>query len=362
MAVCALVVATLGVGLVAEVWVSQSSAGPSIASDGQVAGDLAGATAANPTIPDTAPLAPVTAVETRYLQRRDEMAEAGQARTAEHVRKFNEAKQRALAREAARKAKQLAKKLAKERATAPFELTLGSFNVLGSQHTAPGGDRRNFPPASVRSVAAVNLMGKHGVDIVGTQELQNDQLAALQSRTGFSAYPGLQWGSKETDNSILYDDDRFTFVSGSQFTIPFMGRPRPQPILRLKEATTGREFYVVNTHPSAGDGRYLTERRQGQATLVGVVNELKESGLPVFVTGDMNDRQEFYCRVVPVAGLIASNGGSYSGGCRPPSGSIAVDWVVGAGDLSWSGYWRDTSPVTTRMSDHFFISATAHVG
>ena len=59
-----------------------------------------------------------------------------------------------------------------------------------------------------------------------------------------------------------------------------MGRPRPQPILRLKESTTGREFYVVNTHPSAGDGRYLTERRQGQAALVGVVNDLKAVRTP----------------------------------------------------------------------------------
>ena len=30
-------------------------------------------------------------------------------------------------------------KLAEERATAPFEFTLGSFNVLGSQHTGTRG-------------------------------------------------------------------------------------------------------------------------------------------------------------------------------------------------------------------------------
>ena len=262
-------------------------------------------------------------------------------------------------KEQARKAARLAR-IAQQ--SAPFELTVGSFNVLGSQHTAPGGDRRGFPVASVRSAAAAGLMAKHGVDILGTQELQNDQLAALQSRTGMAAYPGLAWGTVETDNSILYDASRFSFVSGSKFTITFMGRPRPQPILRLKEQATGREFYVVNTHPSAGGGRYLTERRQGQATLVGIVNQLKASGLPVFVTGDMNDRQEFYCRVVPPAGLRASNGGSYASGCQPPPGSIPVDWVAGAGDITWSGYWRDTSPITSRTSDHFFISATAHVG
>ncbi len=248
----------------------------------------------------------------------------------------------------------------KAASNAPFTLTIGSFNVLGSQHTAPGGDRDNFPPASTRSVGAANRMADHGVDILGTQELQDDQLRTLQARTGMAAYPGFEWGVAETDNSILYDAGRFEFVSGERFIIPFMGRPRPQPILRLRERATGREFYVVNTHPSAHDGRYLVERRQGQATLVSIVNNLKASGLPVLVTGDMNDREIFYCNVVPKAGLSASNGGSYSAGCRPPPGPVAVDWVVGSG-VSWSGYRRDTTPVTTRISDHFFISAVASI-
>jgi Endonuclease/Exonuclease/phosphatase family len=243
----------------------------------------------------------------------------------------------------------------------PFEVTVGTFNVLGSQHTAPGGDRTGFPPASVRSPAAAALMVKHGVDIVGTQELQTDQLNAITSRTGFAAYPGMAWGAAETDNSILYDDSRFEFVSGSKFIIPFMGRPRPQPILRLRDRATGREFYVVNTHPSAHDGRYLVERRQGEAALVGVVNQLKATGLPVLVTGDMNDREEFYCHVAPPAGLVSASGGNYASGCVPPPSPIAVDWVLGSG-VTWSGYWRDTTPVTNRVSDHFFVSGTAHIG
>lgn len=243
----------------------------------------------------------------------------------------------------------------------PFTVKVGSFNVLGSQHTAPGGDRRSFPPASVRTPAAAELAARHGVDILGTQELQADQLRGLQGSTGMSAYPGFGWGEAETDNSILYDPAVFEFVDGSQFTITFMGRPRPQPILRLRHRATGQEIYVVNTHPSAGDGVYAAQRRAGQATLVNVVNDLKSTGLPVLVTGDMNDRQAFYCNVVPQAGLSASNGGSYSGGCQPPPEPVAVDWVVGS-DVTWSAYWRDTTPVTQKTSDHFFISATAHVG
>lgn len=240
----------------------------------------------------------------------------------------------------------------------PFEVTVGSFNVLGSQHTGPGGTMKRYPPASVRSAGAAGLVAAHGVDVVGTQELQGDQLAAITSRTGLTAWPGTAWGAEETDNSILYDGGRFDFVSGDSITIPFMGRPRPQPVLRLRDTASGREFYVVNAHLSAGGGRYLTERRQGQAALVALVGDLRASGLPVLLTGDMNDREEFYCNVVAPAGLLAPNGGG--AGCAPPPGPIPVDWVVGAG-VSWSGYWRDTSAVTRRISNHFFISATASV-
>ena len=50
--------------------------------------------------------------------------------------------------------------------------------------------------------------------------------------TGYAAYPGYAFGSRETDNSILYDDSKFEFVSGSYFTIHFMHANRPQTILR----------------------------------------------------------------------------------------------------------------------------------
>lgn len=240
----------------------------------------------------------------------------------------------------------------------PYELTIATFNVLGSQHTAPGGDRRKYPPASIRNAGAAGLIAAHGADIVGTQELQADQLAALTSRTGLTAWPGTAWGSEETDNSILYDDSRFDYVEGTSFTVTFMGRPRPQPILKLKDTATGREFYVVNTHLSAGGGSYAGERYAGMSTLVGVMNDLKATGLPVLLTGDMNDREIFYCRVVDPADLSASNGGG--AGCAPPGGQIPVDWVVGSG-ITWSGYWRDTSSTARRISDHIFVSATAHV-
>ncbi len=295
------------------------------------------------------------------LSRAEEIARAEAAA----AKAREEARQERLRKQAEARAEERARKreAAEERraASAPFTVRIGSFNVLGSQHTAPGGDRTRYPPASTRTAGAAGVVADHGVDILGTQELQADQLRDLQNRTGMAAWPGTAWGENETDNSILYDPGVFEVVSGRSFTITFMGSSHPQPIVRFRHLATGREFYVVNTHPSAGGGSYATERRNGQAALVGVVNDLESEGLPVMVTGDMNDREAFYCNVVPPTGMVAPNGGSYSGGCQPPPSPLPVDWVAGTG-VTWSSYWRDTSPVTRKISDHFFISALAHVG
>jgi hypothetical protein len=297
-----------------------------------------------PTAIETPAIEPLPAATVRKLERKVE------ARKAELADRVQEAER--LARDVRRR---------RLRRTAPFDVRIGTFNVLGSQHTAPGGERRNYPPASVRSPAQAAFINEHGLEIVGMQELQEDQLNSITSRTGLTAYPGYAWGPKETDNSILYDADRFEMVSGDTFTIPFMGRPRPQPILRLRVRATGREFYVVNTHPSAGHyGKYASERFHGQDVLVGILNGLKATGLPILVTGDMNDRAAFYDRVVCRGGLVSASGGS---GCasRPPQ-MWAVDWVVGSPAVSFTDYVSDSGPGDRKLTDHYVIHTTAHVG
>lgn len=240
----------------------------------------------------------------------------------------------------------------------PITLRVGTFNVLGSQHTAPGGERRAYPPASVRTPAAAGYIRNYGVQVLGLQELKPDQLDGLQRLTGMAAYPGYAFGSRDTDNNILYDPDVFEFVSGSSFRITFMNAVRPQTILRLRHRATGREMYFVNMHASAGDGKYAASRKAGHLTAAGVINDLKQEGLPVFLTGDMNGREEFFCRVPPMTGLVASIGGDVSGGCHPAP-RLAVDWVLGTG-VTWSDYDEDRSTLG-RVSDHHFVSATATI-
>lgn len=248
-----------------------------------------------------------------------------------------------------------------EAATRPVSFKIASFNVLGSQHTAPGGERRSFPSASWRTPQAAGLIAKHGADVVGTQELQADQLAGLQNQTGFAAYPGYALGNKRTDNSILYNPAKFEFVEGSTFWITFMGGQHPQTVLKLRERSTGREMWFINMHTSAGhDKKNTASRIAGHNTGIDVANQLQASGLPVFVTGDMNDRAEFFCRFLPRTGMVAAVGGSTAGGCHPP-GHMAVDWITGSNDVAFSNYWEDGTPQARKISDHYFVSALATV-
>ena len=137
-----------------------------------------------------------------------------------------------------------------------------------------------------------------------------------------------------------------------------MSRNRPQTVVRLRHKESRREFYVINMHPSAGHGgKYASSRNAAFGTLVSYVNQLKSQRVPIFVTGDMNDRGNFYCRVIPPTGLVAAQGGG--GTCGTAPRMRPVDWITGYGNVSFTNYVDDFSSESKRVSDHPFVSATA---
>ncbi|WP_154402829.1 endonuclease/exonuclease/phosphatase family protein [Nocardioides speluncae] len=270
-------------------------------------------------------------------------------------RTFPRDKQRDLRLKAQAEARKAAKKKArlKKLRGKSFSFQIASFNVLGSHHTV-GSNR--WASGVTRAGWTADVMNGYGTDVIGTQELQADQLAVLQSRTGWAAYPGLELGEDEVDNSILWDDKRFELVSTDTVDIPFYGRPRPQPIVRLRNRVTKGEFYVTNWHPPSGrDGKTTAEREAGWAIQVDTVSRLTETGLPVFVTGDMNDRGGYYCAVTPQ--LVSSYPPIPCKSDRTPP----VDWIMGAGGVAFSKYADDRGDLVRRTSDHFYISVTASI-
>ena len=243
----------------------------------------------------------------------------------------------------------------------PLTFRLGTFNILGSQHTAPGGTKGGkWPSGAARLPGTIELIKAHNVSVAGLQEVQPEQLDAIVAGTGYAVYPGSDTGWLDRVNSIIYDPGVWEFVAGETFQMSNGTGYRAQPVLRLRHRETDREVFFVNTHPPSGDGALRAKRIASHNQLVSVVNRLKQSGLPVLMTGDMNDREEFFCRVLPPTGMVASAGGSTAGGCSPPA-LMPVDWVVGTSEVQFSDHLRDETPVQRRLSDHFFVSATATI-
>ncbi len=249
------------------------------------------------------------------------------------------------------------------RLPAPAEFVISSFNVLGSSHTA---GKARMASGVTRVRTAASLLNIHGVDVVGFQELQPDQYRAFLGTAGgaFDVYPGLAAGPLGVDNSIAWRTSEWTLRESHTVPIPYFGgNLRPMPYVLLEHNATGRKIWVANFHnPASNSKRGNNDRHRAAAAAreVALANQLfNDTGYPVFVTGDMNDREAYFCRMTGGAPMVAANGGSNDGGCNPPPYPMPVDWIFGHEMVTFSGYVRDEGPLVRRTSDHPMIRATA---
>lgn len=246
----------------------------------------------------------------------------------------------------------------------PYDFTLTSFNVLGSQHTAPGGSAQEFAPGRIRAEWTVGLVGAYGSSIVGMQELQADQLDAIDRATAgtFEFWPGTALGGKGIPQSLMWKSSVWTATYTDSITIPFMDTTRPQPIVRLQHVGTGREIYVMNVHNSPKDAQGREdERDKATAIEIAAIKQLRrQDGIPVFVMGDFNEHAEVFCKITGQTDLEAAQGGSNDGTCRPPS-AMRVDWIFGSSDVDFSGFRMDTSAQVRRITDHAVLTSSVSV-
>ena len=244
----------------------------------------------------------------------------------------------------------------------PTTFTLSSFNVLGSTHTGSGS---RYASGVERMGLAVKLLDKHGVDVVGFQEFQLDQFAEFYRLAGdrYGVYPG-GLDRRTVQNSIAWSLASWGFVEGHTIPIPYFdGEEWQMPVVLLQNLVTGQLAYFANFHNPATNRRHPRNQRwRTEATTreVAMANSLHyETGLPVFITGDMNERKEYFCRMAGEAPMTAANGGTVSAGlCTPPPKPRPVNWIFGsAGRTAFSNYVRDDSPLVNKITDHYVIRA-----
>jgi hypothetical protein len=241
----------------------------------------------------------------------------------------------------------------------PVEFVVSSFNVLGSSHTTKSS---RFAPGAVRARYVGQLLLSHKVEIVGFQEMQNNQRAVIENMVGdrYAMFPGASMSERESVNSIAWDVTRWEAVDSRVVDIPYFGGSiRKMPIVRLQNRSNDAQVWVGNFHNPA-DAQGPAEQWRDRATQIEIdlANDLIEAdGIPVLFTGDFNEREEVFCAIVGSTPLEAANGGTHDGACRPPS-PLRVDWVFGS-DVTWLSYLADEGPLVRRTTDHPMIVAHA---
>ena len=244
---------------------------------------------------------------------------------------------------------------------------VGTFNVLGSSHTAKiGGNKRGYASGPTRMGMAWSLINQADLDVIGFQELEDPQYDRFRSLARLAA--GTSTRGRTLDrgsirDSIAWRTDVWELVEANSISIPYFdGDPIRRPVVKLENRESGREVWFFNTHNPAttpNHGNNAHWRGVAVGIEVNLANELAEDGTPVVFTGDYNDRAEVFCPIVGGTRLEAANGGGYSGGCDTPD-RMDVDWIFGSG-MEFSGFVSASQGIVGRVSDHPFVYTQAYI-
>jgi endonuclease/exonuclease/phosphatase family metal-dependent hydrolase len=243
-------------------------------------------------------------------------------------------------------------------AAEPFTFQIGTLNILGSNHTQGKG---GYGPGTGRAAMLAGAIQNRGVDIVGLQEVQDDQLAVLRSKLGgYTIWPGQGLGNNGVRLQIAFRSDLFELVSTGSITTVFDHLRRPIPYVLLRDRASQSEFYVVDVHNSPQGQE--ADRDSATEVEIGLLKSLQSAGKPVFVMGDTNEHSEFVCKVSAATGMVGSNDASASGGgCSNGYGPLKIDKILGSGGVDFSSHVVDYGAPIRTATDHAFVHATVTV-
>jgi hypothetical protein len=180
----------------------------------------------------------------------------------------------------------------------------------------------------------------------------------------YGVFPGPRDRIRDTDNAIAWRLAEWGLVRARTVPIPYFdGRIKQMPVLLLRHRPSGRLAWFANFHNPASlpwlgsQRRYRVQATRRQAVLARRL--IGGHGYPVFVTGDMNDTDRYFCPFTRATGMVAADGGhSTPGRCAPPR-RARIDWIFGSPGVRFTGYTVVDGPLARRTSDHPMILARA---
>ena len=241
-----------------------------------------------------------------------------------------------------------------------------SFNLLGYGHTKPGGDAPRFEDGVTRTDYAVKVLDRRAIEVVGFQEFQNEQFDRFFEIVGdtWAVYPGDQLSDAAMHNSIAWRTEKWALVSARSIPIVYAeGSWIKMPFVLLQHKESGRLVWFANFHNSYGRTveaqRYRDQARNLEIELA---SRLWETGVPLVLTGDMNERETYFCPMTSLAPMKSAAGGSYGAGstCTPPA-DMRIDQIFGSTFLQFSNYKAAESRLIRKTTDHPLVYADVSV-
>lgn len=240
----------------------------------------------------------------------------------------------------------------------PTRFVISSFNLLSSS----AGASKGYAPAAERMQGAVEILKQHNVSVVGMQEMRTDQLADFQRLAGdtYGTFTGTSGERNYFDTTIAWRKDTWDLVKGGRLAVPsYGGRPSTSPYVLLRNKQTGQEAYFVDAHNPADtrnwhhqDG-YRVQATQDDGRLVAQL--MQQTGLPVFLVGDMNATQQAADIIEREAPVVAANA------VGPHPAHAGIDWIFGSKGVQFDHYERVRDALVQRTTDHAVVFSQATI-
>jgi hypothetical protein len=240
-----------------------------------------------------------------------------------------------------------------------------TFNLLGYGHTAPGGDAPRFEDGVTRMGYAVRVLENRNVQVVGFQEFQNEQFDRFKELVGdtWQTYPGAVLSDAAMQNSVAWRTDVWELMAARTIPVVYAyGAVIRMPYVLLRHRESGRLMWFANFHNAYNKGtNQQGYRDQARAAEVALANQLWESGVPLVLTGDMNETTRYFCDMTTLAPMKSAAGGSYSSTTCAPPADMRIDQIFGSTYLQFSNYKALRTKLVRKATDHPLVYADVSV-
>jgi hypothetical protein len=213
---------------------------------------------------------------------------------------------------------------------------------------------------------AVRILRRNHPQVIGFQEMQKPQYRRFRELTGseYGIYPGNKLTIAAMANSIAWQKSRWQKVAVETVQIPyFHGHLIRMPYVLLQNRQTGREAWFFNSHnPANAHGNAQRWRNKAVAIESALFNQLQVDypTTPIISTGDENDRDRYFCRMIAASTMRAANGGGLSDSTCVRPDAMRVDWVMGSDPyVQFTGYTALHTKLVRKTTDHYVILADA---